>query len=133
MKVQQPRTINDQGDYVGLRAIRVVTTLFFELLNLGPMLQRERARASDRLQSKARKANHKVTDLMRRMTKGLRNAFTFKPHRSRADLEKREEETRRWNVTCSKYMLADLDPDECRLRTNAELGLPADYSPGRYA
>ena len=133
MKVQQPRAINDQGDYVGLRAIRLVTTLFFEFLNLGPMLQRERARASRRLQSRARKANRKVTDLMRRMSQGLRNAFTFKPHRARADLEKREEETRRWNVTCSKYMLADLDPEECRRRTNAELGLPADYSPGRYA
>lgn len=132
MTVQQPRAINDQGDYVGLRAIRVVTTLFFEFLNLGPMLQSERARASDRLQRKAVKANRKVTDLMRRMTTGLRNAFTFKPQRSRAGLEKREEETQRWNMTCAKYMIADLDPDECRLRTNAELGLPADYSPGRY-
>ena len=133
MKVRQPRAINDQGNYVGLRAIRVVTTLLFEFLNLGPMLQRERARATRRLQVKARKANHKVADLMRRMTTGLRNAFTFKPQRSRADLEKREEETRCWNTTCAKYMLADLDPDECRRRTNTELGLPADYSPGRCA
>ena len=45
----------------------------------------------------------------------------------------REEEKRRWNTTCAKYMIANLDPDECRRRTNAELGLPADYSPGRYA
>jgi hypothetical protein len=133
MKVQQPRAINDQGDYVALRAIRVVTTLFFEFLNLGPMLQRERARASSRLQRKAMKANRKVTDLIRRMTTELRNSFTFKPQRSHADLEKREEETRRWNMTCAKYMIADLDPNECRRRTHAELGLPADYSPGRYA
>lgn len=133
MRVQQPRAINDHGDYVGLRAIRVVTTLFFEFLNLGPMLQRERIRASSRLQRKAMKANRKVTDLMRRMTTRLRNSFTFKPQRSRADLEKREEETRRWNMTCAKYMIADLDPDECRRRTNAELDLPADYSPGRRA
>ena len=133
MKVKQPRAINDQGDYVGLRAIRVVTTLFFEFLNLGPMLQRERARASSRLQRKAMKANRRASDFMRRVTTGLRNAFSFKPQRSRADMEKREEETRRWNVTCAKYMIADLDPDECRRRTNAELGLPADYSPGRYA
>ena len=132
MKVQQPRVVNDQGDYVGLRAIRVVTTLFFEFLNLGPMLQRERARASSRLQRKAMKANRKATDFMRRITQGLRNSFRFKPQRSRADLEKHEEETRRWNTTCAKYM-ANLDPDECRWRTNAELGLPADYSPGSYA
>lgn len=133
MKVQQPRAINDQGDYVGLRAIRVVTTLFFEFLNLGPMLQRERARASSRLQRRAMKANPKVADFMRRMTKGLRNAFTFKPQRSRTDQEKREEETRRWNIACGKYLIANLTPDECRRRTNAELGLPADYSPGRRA
>ena len=133
MKVQQPRVVNDQGDYVGLRAIRVVTTLFFEFLNLGPMLQRERARASSILQRKAMKANRKATDFMRRITQGLRNSFRFKPQRSRADLEKHEEETQHWNTTCAKYMIANLDPDECRWRTNAELGLPADYSPGRYA
>lgn len=133
MNVQQPRAVNDQGDYVGLRAIRVVTTLFFEFLNLGPMLQRERARASSRLQRKAMNAHRKVADLMRRMTTGLRNSFAFKPQRSRADQEKRDEETRRWNMACAKYMIADLDPDECRRRTNAELGLPADYSPGRRA
>lgn len=131
MKVKQPRTINDQGYYVGLRAIRVVTTLFFEFLNLGPMLQRERARASKRLQRKAMKAHRKVSDLMRRMTIGLRNSFSFKPQRSRAEQERRDEETRRWNMTCAKYILADLEPDECRHRTNAELGLLADYSPGK--
>ena len=133
MRVKQPRAINDQGDYVGLRAIRVVTTLFFEFLNLGPMLQRERARATERLQRKARKAQRKLTDFMRRVSKGLRNTFTFKPQRSRADQEKRVEDARRWNMACAKYMIAGLDPDECRRRTNAELGLPADYSPSRRA
>ncbi len=133
MEVKQPRTINDQGYYVGLRAIRVVTTLFFEFLNLGPMLQRERARASKRLQRKAMKAHRKVSDLMRRMTIGLRNSFSFKPQRSRAEQERRDEEARRWNMTCAKYMIADLDPDECRRRTNTELGLPVDNSPGRRA
>jgi hypothetical protein len=116
---------------VGLRAICVVTTLFFVFLNLGTMLHRERARASHRLQRRAMKAHRKVTDLMRRMTTGLRNSLTFKPKLSRAEQERRDEETRRWNVTCAKYMLADLEPDECRRRTNAELGLPADYSPGK--
>jgi hypothetical protein len=131
MKVQQPRAINDQGDYVGLRAIRVVTVLFFEFLNLGPMLQRERARASEKLRRKAMKANRKVTEFMRRLTNGLRNSFTFKPQPSQAEQERQMEDTRRWNMTCSKYMLANLAPDECRRRANAELGLPADYSPGR--
>lgn len=118
---------------MGLRAIRVVTGLFFEFLGLGPMLQRERARATAKLQRRAMKAQRKLTDLMRRVTKGLRNSFTFKPQRSRADQEKRDEETRRWNMTCAKYMIAALSPEECRQRTNAELGLPAEYSPGRRA
>lgn len=132
MNVKQPRAINNHGDYVGLRAIRVVASLFFEFLGLGPMLQRERARATAKLQHRAMKAQRKLTDLMRRVTNGLRNSFTCKPQRSRAEQEKRMEEARRWNMACAKYMMADLDPDECRRRTNAELGLPADYSPGRY-
>ena len=97
------------------------------------MLQRERAKATAKLQRRAMKAQRKLSDLMRRMTKGLRNAFAFKSKPSRAVQEKRDEDTRRWNMACAKYMIADLDPDECRRRTNAELGFPADYSPGRYA
>lgn len=133
MNVQQPRAINDQGDYVGLRAIRVVTSLFFEFLGLGPILQRERARATAELQRRAMKAQRKLADFMRRVTKGLRKTFTLKQQASQADQEKRVNDARRWNVICAKYMLANLDPDECRRRTNAELGLPADYSPGRNA
>lgn len=52
---------------------------------------------------------------------------------SQVEQEKRMEETRRWNMTCAKYLIADLAPEECRRRINAELGLPADYSPGKYA
>ena len=126
MRVKQPRAINDRGDYVGLRAIRVVSTLFFEFLGLGPMLQRERARATEELQRRARKAQRKLTDFMRRVTKGFCNSFGGKPHPSRADQEKRMEAARRWNMTCAKYMLADLAPDECRRRTNTDFGLPAD-------
>lgn len=131
VEVRQPRSLNIYGDYVGLRAIRIVTVSLFEVLNLGPMLQRERARATKRLQRKAAKANRKVSDLMRRFTKGLRKSFTAKPQRSRAEQEKAMELSRRWNLACIKYMMEDLDPDECRRRTNAELGLPADYSPGK--
>jgi len=79
------------------------------------------------------KAQRKLTDLMRRMTSGFRKAFTFEPQPSRVEQEKRMEETRCWNMACVKYMIADLDPDECRRRTNAELGLPADYIPGRFS
>lgn len=133
MNVKQPRAINDEGDYMGLRAIRVVTSLFFDFLNLGPMLQRERARATQKLQRRAMKAQRKLSDFMRRLTTGLRNSFADKPQRTRAEQERLFEDSRRWNLACAKYMLANLDPDECRRRTNAELGLPADYSPGRNA
>jgi hypothetical protein len=64
--VKQPRRINEHGDYVGLRAIRVIRETFFEFLQLGPMLQRERARATERLRRKAMRANRKLADLMRR-------------------------------------------------------------------
>ncbi|MDY0275493.1 MAG: hypothetical protein RBR42_08670 [Desulfomicrobium sp.] len=133
LKVKQSRTINDHGDYIGLRAIRVIPSLFFDFLNLDPMLQRERARATQKLQRRAMKAKRKMTDFMRRMTKGLRSSFSAKPQCSRAGQEKREELSRRWSMACIKYMLADLDPDEWRKRTNADLGLPADFSPGHYA
>lgn len=133
MKVQQPRAINDQGDYIGLRAVRVVTSLFFELLGLGPMLQRERDRAAAKLQRRAMKAQRKFTDLMRRVTKSFRNTSVFNVPCSYTGQKDRVEEARRWNMTCAKYMLTDLDPAECRRRTNSELRLPADYSPGRYA
>ena len=132
MNVKQPRTINDQGDYVGLRAIRVVTTAFFEFLNLGPMLQRERARATARLQRRAANAHRKVSDFMRRLTRGLKKTFSFKPKRSREAEERRIEDVRRWNLLCMKYLQAGHNSEECRLRTNAELGLPPDYSPGRF-
>ncbi len=133
IEARQPRAINKYGEYTGLRAIRTVTSSLFEFLNLGPMLQRERARATKCLQRKAAKANRKISDLMHRLTKGLRKSFSAKPQRSQPERERQMEESRRWNLACAKYMMANLNPDECRLRTNAELGLPADYSPGRYA
>jgi hypothetical protein len=136
MEVRQPRKLNEHGEYIGLRAIRVVTKLLFEFLGLGPMLQRERARATERLRRKAMRANRKLTDLMRRMLQGIRNMgskFTNCPPSSKAEREKRENEAQRWNQTCAKYILAGHVPAECRRRTNEELGLPADHSPGRRA
>lgn len=132
MKVTQPRTQNEEGDYFGCRAIRVVTDMLFEWLGLGLMLQRERPKASERLRSKAQKLSRKLSDLMGRMRDTFRKAgrTLFQQPSFRTD-EKRMEEIRRWNMACAKYMIAGFDPDECRRRTNAELGLPADFSPGR--
>jgi hypothetical protein len=133
MEVKQPRKLNEHGEYVGLRAIRVVTKLFFDFLGLGPMLQRERAKATERLRRKAIQANRKLTDLMRRASQGIKSMFKRPVALSQAEREKRENENRRWNQTCAQYIRAGLEPEECRRRTNEELGLPADYSPGRRA
>ena len=130
MEVKQPRKINEHGDYVGLRAIRVIREAFFEFLDLGPMLRTERARATEKLRQKAQRANRKLTDLMRRAFQGLKGAIRRNPY-SRAAQERRDADALRWNQACAKYMLAGLPSDEIRRRTNAELGLPPDYSPGR--
>ena len=130
MEVSQPRAINDQGEYVGLRAVRVITSLFFEFLNLGSMLQRERAKARERLQRKAHKAQRKVTDFLRRLTRAFGKPAT--PHSKHPMQGKKQAElARQWNQASMKYLLANLPPGECRQRTNAELGLPPDYSPGQ--
>jgi hypothetical protein len=133
MEVKQPRKLNEHGEYIGLRAIRVVTKLFFEFLGLGPMLQRERAKATERLRRKAIQANRKLTDLMRRASQCIKSMFKRPVALSQAEREKRENENRRWNQTCAKYIRAGHEPEECRRRTNEELDLPAGYSPGRRA
>lgn len=132
MKVQQPRAINDQGDYVGLRAIRVVTTLFFEFLNLGPMLQRERARATERLRRKAQKANRKLSEFMNR----IRDKFRSPVGRAFQRLSPRAEEQRMkrriaWSRKWSEFVLQGIDSREAQRRTNAALGYPPGYSPGQ--
>jgi len=130
MEVKQPRKINEHGNYVGLRAIRVIREAFFEFLNLGPMLKRERDKATERLRRKAMRANRKLADMMRRATQCLKGAIR-RSSCSREEQERRDALARRWNTACAKYLLADLPGDELRRRVNAELGFPADYSPGR--
>lgn len=124
MKVTQPRTQNEEGQYFGCRAIRVVTEALFDWLGLGPMLARERRRATAALQKKAQKANTKLTELMRRLTKKL-------PYRKRSSRQRDEEATRQWNIKCAECFREGMDSDEARRRTNAALGYPPDYSPGR--
>ena len=128
VEVKQPRKINEHGDYVGLRAIRVIREAFFEFLDLGPMLQRERARATEALRRKAMRANRKLSDMMRRATQGLKGIFK-RPQLSYTEQKRRDADARHWNLTCVKYMRAGVPHDELRRRVNAELGLPQDFSP----
>ncbi|MDL2207246.1 hypothetical protein LJC09_00850 [Desulfovibrio sp. OttesenSCG-928-F20] len=123
MMVTQPRTQNEEGAYFGCRAIRVVTEALFDWLGLGPMLVRERRRATAALRRKAQKANTKLTELMRRIIKGL-------PYRKRNPRQTDEEATRRWNLKCAVFFKEGLESDEARRRTNSALGYPPDYSPG---
>jgi len=130
VEVKQPRKINEHGEYIGLRAIRVIREAFFEFLQLGPMLQRERARATERLRRKAMRGNRKLADMMRRVSQGLKG-FIRCSQPSLAEQKQRDSDTRRWNQACVKYMLAGLSSDEIRRRASEDLGLPHNYSPGR--
>jgi len=125
MAVTQPRGLSDEGRYFGCRAIRVMTTAFFEWLDLGPMLRRERARASETLRRKARKANRKLADFMRRVVSGFRTSFKH------GQVGKsRERRIALWNTTWASHAQAGLDAREAQRRTNETLGYPLGYSPG---
>lgn len=132
MRVKQPRRQNEEGAYFGCRAIRIVTEALFEALGLGPMLHRERARASDRLRRKAQKMNKKLSDLMNR----IRGAFkspsrhSFRLPFARTD-ENREQRTLAWSRSWGELVLQGVEPDDAQRRTNEALGYPPGYSPGQ--
>lgn len=131
MRVKQPRQQNEEGAYFGCRAIRIVTEALFEALGLGPMLHRERARASERLRRKAQKMNKKLSDLMGRML-GTFQSPTGRSFRPTARLdEKREQRTLAWNRSWGELVLQGVDSGEAQRRTHEALGYPPGYSPGQ--
>ena len=134
MKVTQPRMQNDEGLYFGCRAIRVVAETLFEWLGLGPMLHRERARASERLRRKAQKANRKLSEFMNRIRDKFRNPVGRAFHRlsPRAE-EERMERRIAWSRKWGELVLQGIDSREAQRRTNAALGYPSGYSPGQEA
>jgi len=125
MAVTQPRGRSDEGQYFGCRAIRVITTAFFEWLGLGPMLRRERARASEALHRKAQKVNRKLTDFMRRVVAGARPIL-----KQRQGGKSREQRIALWNATWAGHVRVGLDIQAAQRRTNETLGYPPGYSPG---
>lgn len=126
MQVMQPRRKSEEGKYFGCRAVRVITTALFEWLGLGPMLRRERARATEALRRKAQRANRKIADFMRRIVSG------FKPRSfARRDGKAREQSALEWNTTWAGHVRAGLDAREAQRRTNEALGYPPGYSPGQ--
>jgi len=126
MRVKQPRRQNEKGAYFGCRAIRIVTETLFEALGLGPMLYRERARASERLRRKAQKMNKKLSDLMGRVRDMFQSPGRgIRPFSTRHD-ESREQRTFAWNRSWGELVLQGVDSGEAQRRTNEALG----YSPG---
>ena len=132
MRVKQPRRQNEEGAYFGCRAIRIITETLFEALGLGPMLHRERARASERLRRKAQKMNKRLSDLMIRMRAMFQSSpgRGFRPFSTRPD-ESREQRTLAWNRRWGELVLQGVDPGEAQRRTNEALGYPSGYSPGQ--
>jgi len=126
MQVSQPRSRSDEGKYFGCRAIRIITSALFEWLGLGPMLRREQARASEALHRKARKANRKFADFMRRIISG----FKFRPARAPSG-RTAEQRVIEWNQTWAVHVRAGLDSREAQRRTNEALGYPPGHSPGQ--
>ena len=123
MKVTQPRTQSVEGVYFGCRAIRVVTVNLFEWLGLGPMLERERQRASERLRRKAARAGSTLANFMRRFSRKL--PAIINPSQSSV------ERSRLWHRKCGEYIRQGIDGQELRRLTNEALGYPADYSPAQ--
>jgi hypothetical protein len=71
MTVAQPRYRNRAGKYVGLRAVRCLTAHLVEWLELGPMLARELARASQALKNRLAKYGRSLSDVVNRTLHGL--------------------------------------------------------------
>ena len=129
MKVEQPRHRNEEGQYVGLRAIRVVTRKLFEWLNLGPMLERERKRASQALARRAAQYGQTLVDLVKRKTREMVQKFgqnLSPPKRRELDRETRLS----WNRQLCNLMRAGSDHKEAQKLINQKFGFPLDWSPG---
>jgi hypothetical protein len=73
LMVAQPRRLNTEGVYVGLRAIRVLTEKFFDWLGLRSMLKKERERASQAIRRQTARLGKSLADLMKRWGKPAGN------------------------------------------------------------
>jgi len=127
--VNQPRYRNEEGKYFGLRAVRVITKDFFEWLGLGPMLAKERARASAALKKKARAAGKTLNDLMKRVGRIFNKKVDDRPERKTLD----PEISRAWSRLVGDYFRQGLEPREAQKLANERFGFPATWSPGQGA
>ena len=131
MEVAQPRYRNNEGKYFGLRAVRCLTVRFFEWLNLGPMLARERSRASKALGKRLAKFGRSLSDVVKRpfaerlksMVKGSKPAF-------RIGKSAPPEISRPWYDLYKQMIREGLTIEEARRRTNEAFEYPTNWSPG---
>jgi hypothetical protein len=131
MEVAQPRYRSDDGKYVGLRAIRCLTVSFFEWLDLGPMLARERARASQALKKRLAKYGRSLKDAVKRSFGRLLKASG--QGRKIGLQQKRSappEISRPWYDLYKQKIRDGLELEAARSLTNAAFGYPLNWSPG---
>ena len=127
--VKQPRLKNEDGKYIGLRAVRVITKDFFDWLGLGPMLERERARASLALKRKARAAGKTLANLMERVRRGVSLGLGNLTKPKRID----PETARSWNRLLGEFIRQGLELREAQKLANERFGFPPLWSPGQGA
>ena len=130
MEVKQPRKVNAEGRYAGLRAIRVITSSLFEWLGLGPMLARERKRALERLKLRALRANRQLQDFIRRIVQKRAPLFAGKSVLPTDNRGERERKRKRWHEVWRDFIRAGLDIEAAQRQTNRLLGYPENVSPG---
>lgn len=132
MKVTQPRTRDEEGDYFGCRTIRVVTETLFEWRVLAPCPTGE----GKGLRTPSLKSTEAEPQALRLHGGRMRSKFkkaagNFCQKASPRVEEKRLQHRIGWNKTWADFALQGLEPEEAQRRTNTALGYPPGYSPGQ--
>ena len=133
MEVKQPRLKNDEGHYFGLRAIRVLTVRFFEWLGLGPMLARERARASKVLKKRLARCGRNLSDVMKRKVERFKPLFGLKPVQVPKPKALDAERLHYWHSLMKHHLKDGLELREAQRLVNSKMNFPPDWSPGQGA
>jgi len=133
MEVKQPRLKNDEGHYFGLRAIRVLTVRFFEWLGLGPMLARERARASKALKERLARYGRSLSDVMKRKVDRFKPLFSQKPVQEPRPKSLDAERLHYWHSLMKHHLKDGLELRDAQRLVNSKMNFPPDWSPGQGA
>jgi hypothetical protein len=133
MDVKQPRFQSEDGRYFGLRAIRLLTVRFFEWLGLGPMLARERARASKALKDHLAKYGRNLADAMKRKIESFKPLLRLKPVQEPKPRSLDSERLRYWHHLMRAHLQAGMEMREAQKLVNATMNFPSDWSPAQGA